>query len=83
MGMTLDEFFFLPIAIGNFISRMFGKKVTGKIAYIVIYLFFTFVSVIVFNNIKEWAIITFIITLVKAYFIAGMVYVLFYKWKDA
>ncbi|MCM3540723.1 hypothetical protein [Priestia endophytica] len=81
MKRSLENFFFLPIMIGNFIKQKFGSKLKGKIIYLLAYLVFSAVVTVLFHRIEQWMIGEIITDFIRFYFMVGMFYVLVFLWS--
>ncbi len=81
MQNQINQFFYLPLYIGERIKNKNGIGKKEFAVYILIYLSFsTFLSIIT-NGIDIWFLRVLIPSFISNYFLLGMLYVFFFIWR--
>lgn len=77
----MDQFFYIPLLIAEYIEKRIGKGKKGIIVYVIIHLFFSPFLSIITNGFDLWILRELIPSIISDYFLLGMLYVFFFKWR--
>lgn len=82
MTKQINVFFFFPLILGEYIKKRFGIRVKGILAFFIIQQFLTTFVTIMTNGFDIWLIKHFIPSCVQTYLSLGMLYVIFFIWRN-
>lgn len=81
MHNQINQFFYLPLYIGERIKNKIGIGKNGIIVYTLLYLSFSTILSILTNGFDLWLIRILIPSIISNYLLLGMLYVFFFIWR--